>query len=155
MLHALVEGTTGGHRDPLVGQRGAGQRPAAVDLPDHHLVGHEHVIEEHLVEEVVAGDLTQRPDVDALRAHVDQEVRDALVFWSVWVRPGETHAPLGPVRPRRPYLLPGEKPTRLSIAPRVRTFSTNGFHPQRGKIGTCARLTEQLAPEHLAGQRGR
>ena len=40
------------HRDPLIGQRGAGQPPPVVDLADDHLVGHEHVVEEHLVEQI-------------------------------------------------------------------------------------------------------
>ena len=134
-----------GHRYALVGQRGAGQSPAVVDLPDDHLVGHEHVVEEHLVEQVVAGDLAQRPDIDARRFHVDEEVRDALVLRRVGVGARQAHTPLSPVRPRRPHLLPGEPPT---------TLGANGFHAQRGKVGTGAGLAEQLAPEQLTAQRG-
>ena len=63
-LGALVE-PRGRHRDPLVGERGAGQPPAVAGLGDHAVVGHEHVVEEHLVEQRLAGDLAQRPDVDA------------------------------------------------------------------------------------------
>ena len=64
-LDAATERRAAAHRHPLVGQRGAGQRPAAVDLADHAVVGHEHVVEEHLVEHLQPGHLPQRPDVDA------------------------------------------------------------------------------------------
>ena len=52
-------------RHPLVGQRGPGDPPAAVDLADHAVVRHEHVVQEHLVEQRIAGDLAQRPHLDA------------------------------------------------------------------------------------------
>ena len=39
--------------------------PAVVLLPDEAVVGHEHVVEEDLVEHRVAGELAQRPDVEA------------------------------------------------------------------------------------------
>ena len=65
LLHRVSQSGARGHGDPFVGQRVAGQRPATVDLPHHHVVGNEQIVEEHLVEVAVAGDLTQRADLDA------------------------------------------------------------------------------------------
>ena len=50
---AAAERRVGRQRDPLVGQRGPGQPPAAVHLAHHAVVGHEAPVEEHLVEQRV------------------------------------------------------------------------------------------------------
>ncbi len=65
------------------------------DLADQAVVGHEHVVQEHLVEHRVAGELAQRPHVDAGGLHVDEEVADALVLRHVRVGAGQADAPVG------------------------------------------------------------
>ena len=53
-------------RAPLVGERRVGHRPPVVQPADEVVVGHEHLVEEHLVELGLAGDLHERPDLDAV-----------------------------------------------------------------------------------------
>ena len=67
-------------RDPLVHQGGDRDVPAVALGPDAHRVGDAHVVEEHLVELGVAGDLHERPHLDARRVHVDDEVREPAVL---------------------------------------------------------------------------
>ena len=50
------------------------------------------------------------------------------------------------LRGRRPHLLPGELPA---------AFCPNSFRAQRREVRAGARLAEQLAPDHVAAQRGR
>ena len=56
LFHRIAQGGAGGHRDPLVGQRGAGQSPAVVHRADDHLVGDEHPVQKDLVEQCIASD---------------------------------------------------------------------------------------------------
>ena len=66
LVHDLLLEREGGA--PLVRQRRVGDRPTVVQRADELVVGHEHLVEEHLVELGVAGDLHQRPHLDARRA---------------------------------------------------------------------------------------
>ncbi len=75
-------------------------------------------VEEHLVELRVPGDLLDRPDLDAGLVHRHEEVRDPAVPWRVAIGPGEHEAPLGPVRERRPDLLPAHRSTPRPTGPR-------------------------------------
>ena len=68
------------------------------ELADEVVVGHEHVVEEHLVELGLAGDLDERPDLDARRVHVDDEVRDAAVLRRVGIGAGQADPPPGELR---------------------------------------------------------
>ncbi len=65
VLDARPERRVRAHVHALVAERVAGHLPAAVDLADHHLVGHEQVLDEDLVEHRQSADLLQRPDVEA------------------------------------------------------------------------------------------
>jgi hypothetical protein len=56
LFHRIAQRGASGHRDPLVGQRGAGQSPTVVHRADHHLVGDEHAVQEDLVEQCITGD---------------------------------------------------------------------------------------------------
>ena len=67
-FQAEPERRSAAHEDALVGERGAGRPPTVVLGPDETVVGHEHVVEEDLVEHGVAGQLAQRPDLDARRS---------------------------------------------------------------------------------------
>ena len=97
----------------LVGERRVRDPPALVLRPDDAVLGDEHVGEEDLVELGLVGDLAQRPDLDARRAHVDDEVGDALLLRRVGIGAGETHAPVGELRVARPHLLAVEHPTAV------------------------------------------
>src|SRR5580692_9972627 len=88
-LDAGTEGGARRHGDALVGQRRPPDAPAVPRRAYHGVVGDEDVVEEDLVEHGGAGQLAQRPDVDALGAHVDDEVRDAGVLAGVGVRAGQ------------------------------------------------------------------
>ena len=61
--------------DPLVAERRVGDLPALADLAEPVGVGDPHVGQEDLVELGLAGDLAQRPDLDARVVHVEDEVR--------------------------------------------------------------------------------
>ena len=66
-------------RHALVAERHLREAPAVVLGADDVRGRNAHVGEEHLVELVRAGHLHERPHLDARRAHVDDEVRDAVV----------------------------------------------------------------------------
>ena len=132
------------HGHALVGQRRAGERPAAVDLADHAVVGHEDVVEEDLVEHRQPGHLPERADVDARRAHVDDDVGDAEVLRRARVGAGEADAPVGFVRHRGPHLLPVQQPAAVGAG---------AGRGERGEVGAGAGLAEQLAPRDVAEQR--
>ena len=129
------------HRHALAGQRRTRQLPAVPRLADDVAVGDEHVVEEDLVEDRVAGRLAQRPDVDAVAGHVDEEVGDAPVRGHVRIGAGQADAPVGLVGAGGPDLLAGQLPAAIG-AYRLR--------PQRGEVGAGAGLGEQLAPGELA-----
>ncbi len=85
----------------------------SVGPADQAVVGHEHVVEEDLVEHRHAGELAQRPDVDARRRHVDHEAADALVAGRVGIGAGQADGPVGPIGHRRPHLLAGDRPAAV------------------------------------------
>ena len=130
-------------RAALVRERGVRDRPAPVELADEVVARHEHLLEEHLVELRLSGDLDQRPDVDAGRLHVDDEVRDAPVPGGVRVRAGQTDPPPGVARIACPYLLATEQPA---------VVHWHGARGQRREIAPRAGLAEQLAPDLLGGE---
>ncbi|SKX83721.1 Uncharacterised protein [Mycobacteroides abscessus subsp. abscessus] len=141
-VHLLAESRTT-HRHTFVGECRTSQPPAAVDLTDHALVGHEHVVEKNLVEVGLTRQLAQWSDVDARRRHVDQEVGDPLVFRRLGIRARETDPPLRVVRLRGPDLLPCQTPTALDA---------NSPGAQRRKVGACLGFAEQLAPDDVADE---
>ena len=97
-------------------------------------------VEEHLVEVDLAGDVAQRPHLDAGLVEVDEEVGDALALGDVGVGAGEAHAEVGDVGPGGPHLLAGEHPlVAVALGPRG----------ERGEVGAGAGLAEELAPPLL------
>src|SRR5258708_167986 len=108
--HARPERPRLRQRHPLVRQRRPGHPPSAVYLPDHAVVGDEHLIEEDLVEHGVAGDLTQRADLDPRGGHVNQEVGDPVVLGRRRIRAGDADRPRCLHGQRGPYLLAGQFP---------------------------------------------
>ena len=69
----------------LVRERALRDAPAVVEPADEVLARHHDVGEEHLGEVGRAGDVAQRPDLDARRVHVDDQQADALVLRHVGV----------------------------------------------------------------------
>ena len=99
---------------------------------DEAVVGDEHVVEEHLVEHRLAGQLAQRPDVDARGLHVEHEARDAVVLGRVGVRAGEQDAPVGLLGHRGPHLLAVEDPAALDAC-RPGRQRRRGRSPRRAR----------------------
>src|SRR6202022_3061071 len=133
-------------RHPLGGERSAADLPAAVDLTEHQLVWNQYVVDEDGVEHRVSGQLAQRLDLHTLAAHIEQEVGDAVVFWSGRVRPCQQHAPMRYLRCGGPDLLTGDAPTTVDLG---------GLGGEACQVRTGARLGKQLAPDHFAAERWR
>ena len=128
-------------RAALVQQRRHRDLPAVADLAEQVLLRHLHVGEEDLVELRLAGDLHERPHLDARRVHVDDHVGEVLRSAA---RPGspsaDEDAVVGDVRERRPDLLAvDEEVVALVLDAR----------PHGGEVGAGARLGEALAPDLL------
>ena len=125
----------------LVHQRGHRHPPAVAHVADAVGVGDADVGQVDLVELRLAGDLAQRPDLDARRVHVDGEVGQALVLRLVGVGAGDEHPAVGQVGHRVPHLLAVDHPL-------VAVLHRPGA--EAGQVGAGARLAEQLAPDLLA-----
>ena len=106
-------------------------------------VGHAHVGQVHLVELGLAGDLAQRPHLDAGRVHVEREVGEAAVLRDVGVGAGHEHPAVGHVGERVPHLLAVDDPL-VAVA--------HGTGRERREVAAGAGLAEQLAPDLLAGE---
>ena len=128
----------------LVHQRRDRHAPAVVHAADDVLDRNPRLFDEQLVELGLAGDLDQRPDLDALLLHVHQEVGEPAVLGRVRVRAREQHAPLGVMGERRPHLLAGHD-VRVAVQHRARL--------QRRQVRARLRLAEPLAPD-LVGATG-
>ena len=129
--------------DPLVHEGGEHDPPAVARLAEALGVGDARVGEVHLVELGLAGDLVERPHLDARALHVDHEVGHALVLGRLGVGAGDEHPPLGEVGEGGPHLLAVDDPL-VAVA--------HGLGGEAGDVGAGARLGEQLAPHLLAGE---
>jgi len=98
-----------------------------------------------LVELSLAGDLAQRPHIDAFGLHVQREVRHAPVLGHIGVGAGDEHAEVGDVGERVPDLLSVDDPL-FAVA--------DGLGAEAGEVRAGARLGEQLTPLLLAGEHG-
>ena len=108
--------------------------------PSRFSFGHHDVVEEQLAELGVAGDLRHRPHLDARRAHVDDQHRDAAVLRAGVVRAREHAAPARVLAPGDPRLLAAEDEV-VVVLDRARA--------QRGEVGAGLGLGEALAPDLL------
>jgi len=125
----------------LVGERRAGDPPAAVEWTDQLVVGHERSVEEDLVEVGLVGDLAEWPDVDPRRSHVDHERGDALVLRRLGIGAGEAQAPVGELGIGGPHLLAVEFPTAVDF---------DGPGGDSGEVRAGIGFGEELA-EQLVG----
>src|SRR6058998_2863948 len=91
----------------------------------------------------IARDLLERLHRHAGQAHVEQEVRDALVPRRVGIGPRQQHHAIGDVGQRRPHLLPVDHPV-LAVF--------HGTSLERREIGPGVRLRIPLAPDLFAGE---
>ena len=136
---------TDAHHRPLVGQGGLQHPPALVELTQPVGVGYPGVGEEHLVEAAVAGDLAQRPHLDAGLAHGEEEERDAPVLGLVPVGAGDEQRVVGLGGARRPHLLAVDHPF-------VAVPGGRGLQP--GQVGAGPRFGVQQAHPHVGQQQG-
>ena len=130
-------------RPALVQQRRHRHLPAVALVAEPVRHRHLDVGEEDLVELRLAGDLAQRPHLDAGRVHVDDEVGQALVPRRVGVAERDEDAVVGDVRERRPHLLAVDD---VDVAVAL------GARSRGGEVGARVRLGEALAPDLLGGQ---
>ena len=113
--------------------------------PSTFSTGHLDAGEEDLVELRLAGDLAQRPHLDAGRLHVDDQVREPGVALRGRIAAGDEDAPVGDVRVRRPHLLAVDDEVR-AFEPRARAHGR--------EVGACAGLREALAPDLVCREEG-
>src|SRR5207302_10023937 len=95
----------------LVPERVHRDLPAVAEPTEQVLLRHDDVVQEQLAELRVPGDLGHRPDLDARRAHVDDQYRDVSVLRALGGRvggPSEYPAPARELAPRDPRLLPAD-----------------------------------------------
>ncbi len=118
-------------------------RPAVALLVEPVRDRHLDVGEEDLVELRLAGDLAQRPHLDAGRVHVDDEVREVPVARPLGVALRDEDAEVGDVRERRPDLLAVDD---------VDVAAALGARAAGGEVGARVRLREALAPDLVGGE---
>src|SRR5690606_20648540 len=129
----------------LEGQRAHGDLPAFADAAHHVARRGAGAVEEHLVELAVAGELDDRPDLDAVLAHGHQQERDAGVPAARvggGLGAGQHEAPVGPVGERGPHLLALDDPI-VAVAP--------GPRGDVGEVAAGGGFGGALAPQRLAG----
>ena len=131
----------------LVAEGGPGDGPAAVDRPDHVVVGHEHVGEEHLVELGVPrwASRSGRTSTPGACMSTTIVVMPACLGTSGSVRT-VARPNAGLVGAARPDLL------AVAGASRRRPAMASGLHARR--VGAGVGLAEQLAPDDLLVERG-
>ena len=131
-------------REPgaLVHERRQRDLPAVALAPEQVRIGDPCLLDEQLVELRLAGDLTQRADLDVVLLHVHQEVAETLVLRRLGVGPRDEHAPLRVLGAARPHLLTGDDPL-IAALDRARL--------QRREVRAGLRLREALTPDLIAG----
>jgi hypothetical protein len=117
-----------------------------VRFAHHHLVGHEHVIEKYLVEALAAIHERNRPHRDAGRFQLDDELRQSFVaIAAVGSGAAEHEERVRPVRPARPYFLPGDAPT---------AGDTLGTRSDRCQVGAGVRFAHAQRKGTFAARDG-
>ena len=127
----------------LVQERRHRHLPAVALVAQAVLDRHLNIAEEDLVELRLAGDLAQRPHLDAGRVHVDDEVRQVPVARRLGVALRDEDAEVGDVRERRPHLLAVHD---------VDVAAPLGARARGGEVGARVRLREALAPDLVGGE---
>src|SRR5262249_59417354 len=138
--HLLLEGEP---RAALVRERRHGDLPAPIDVADDVGTRDGYGVEEHLAEFGGSGDLPERPDRDAGKLHVEDEVGQAPVLRQRRIGARQEAAPAGELCVARPHLLPGDTEA-VAVALRARAH--------RGEVAARVRLAEELAPDLVAGE---
>src|SRR5690348_2942004 len=136
-----------GDAGALIAEQELGVGPALVLLADEVLGRHLDVVEEHLVDFAPAIHGHDGADGDARRLHVDEQEGDALLLLlGAGIGAHQVEDPIGEMRRGRPDLLAVDDVV-VAIAYRL--------GPERGEVGTGARLGEALAPDMLAREDAR
>ena len=144
---------------PLVGQRGAGHRPALPLDADQLLGGDEDVGEEDLVELGVTGHLDERAHLDAWSRHVDDERRDALLGpRRVGIGAGQAQPPGGELRVGGPHLAPGDDVAALDrfglVLSEARSLPASGSLKSWHQISSAERIFGQVRQALVLGPVG-
>ena len=126
----------------LEGERAHRHLPALARRADHVLARRARAVEEHLEELGVAGDLHDRPDLDAGLVHRHEQVREPLVPLRRGIGAADDEAPVRPRRPGGPHLLAVDHPL-VALEARAR------LHVR--EVRARVRLRVALAPDLLAG----
>jgi hypothetical protein len=113
---------------------------AAVELADQVLGRHPDVVEPDLVDLVAAVDQLDRPDLQALALHVDEQHRDAGLLLGLGVGADQGEDPVAVLPERGPGLLAVDDPV-VAVPDRSRA--------QAGQVGAGVGLGEALAPEDV------
>src|SRR5215471_11677257 len=92
-------------RQALIHQRRDRDFPSTVYFSDQIFLRHTYVVVEYFVESRVARYLDQRPNGDAGRLHVDEQIRDTPVFGRLGVGAHQQHLPVRAMGEAGPYLL--------------------------------------------------
>ncbi len=108
-------------RPALVQERRHRDLPAAAHLAEDVVERHLGAVEEDLVELGLAGELSQRANLDAGAAHVQQQHRQPGAAGRRRIGADEQQAAIRHVRVRRPDLLPWRTSRSLSSRPAVRS----------------------------------
>src|SRR3954453_2659206 len=127
-------------------ERRHGHPPAVAGRPEDVVARRPRTVEEDLVELRRAGDLHNRPDVDAGLLHRHEQVGQPGMLPGVRVGAGQDEAPAGDVRERGPGLLPGDGPL-VTVTDRGGAYA--------GQVGPGTRLGVALAPQLLAREDAR
>ena len=116
--------------------------PALPHLADHQVGVGDGAGEEDLVELRPAGQLLDRPDLDAGLVDRDEQEGEPLVALRARLGAGDDEDPLGEVRVGRPHLLTVDDPLRAVVGePRARL--------DVGEVGAGVRLGVALRPQLL------
>ena len=134
--HAHFGNAHAGDAAALVPEQVLGVVPALVFFADAVGDRDSDVLEEHLIGLVVAVDGDDRPDRDARRFHVHEQVGDSRLLLGVRVGAHQQEAPVGVMGGGGPELLPVDDVV-IALEARLRA--------QRGEIGTRAGLRKALA----------
>ena len=134
------------HGEALMHERRQRDRPALPDFAQTLRVGNAHIGEKHFVEIRATRSLADRPDIDARRAHRKEEHRQALVLGRIGIGACEQQSVIREMRARGPDLLAIDDPVDAVLL---------GTRAQTRDVRAGGRFGEQLAPNLLAGKRGR
>ncbi len=129
--------------DALETEQRLGDGPATIHFAHDVFLGHAHVTQEGLAEFLVAGKVTDRPQLDSRRAGFGQQEADAFLLLGLLVGAHQHEDVRGVLGQRGPGLLAVDD-EMIAVQHRLGA--------QAGEVGAGVRLGVALAPDMLAGE---